>query len=183
MAPKRSDCGTSTANQRLCLLSGFIPYSTGRNATNIRESCLGNRLTNGRPARGNGSSHNSITCYTDSADITLHISETEELLVVFSIRSDYARHKRQTWKQAVRPVWRQGRIPPPWPCESLEATKRKVSIWDSKIWPRVIRDSDPKMTALTKASRNCKRQTRPLVRGGIQDQQTRNCQTIIKIWS
>jgi hypothetical protein len=99
MAPKRPDCGTSTANQRLCSLSGFIPYATGRNATDITDRCLGNRLTNGRPARGNGSSHNSITRYTDSGDITLHISETEELNVVSSIRSDYARHKRQTWKQ------------------------------------------------------------------------------------
>jgi hypothetical protein len=102
MAPKRPDCGTTTAIQRLCSLSGFIPYATGRNATNITERCLGNRLTNGKPTRGNGSSNNSITRYTDSADITLHVSETEELLVVFSIRSDYARHKRQTWKPADR---------------------------------------------------------------------------------
>jgi hypothetical protein len=33
------------------------------------------------------------------------------------------------------------------------------------------------------ASSNCKRQTRPLVREGAPNQQTRNCQTIIKIWS
>jgi hypothetical protein len=39
------------------------------------------------------------------------------------------------------------------------------------------------MTALARASGNCKRQTRPLVREGAPNQQTRNCQTIIKIWS
>jgi hypothetical protein len=39
------------------------------------------------------------------------------------------------------------------------------------------------MTALARASSNCKRQTRPLVREGAPTQQTRNCQTIIKIWS
>jgi hypothetical protein len=72
----------------------------GRNATDITECCLGSRLTNGRPARGNGSFHNSITRYTDSADITLHISETEELLVVFSIRSDCARHTRASEQSA-----------------------------------------------------------------------------------
>jgi hypothetical protein len=32
-------------------------------------------------------------------------------------------------------------------------------------------------------SSNCKRQIRPLVREGATNQQTRNCQTIIKIWS
>jgi hypothetical protein len=35
----------------------------------------------------------------------------------------------------------------------------------------------------TRTSSNCKRQTRPLVREGAPNQQTRNCQTIIKIWS
>jgi hypothetical protein len=69
------------------------------------------------------------------------------------------------------------------PASRKRRRKGKFRIWDSKIWPRVLRDSDPKMTALAKASRNCKRQTRPLVRDGNQDQQTRNCQTIIKIWS
>jgi hypothetical protein len=44
-------------------------------------------------------------------------------------------------------------------------------------------DSDPKMTALARASSNCKRQTRPLIREGAPNQQTRNYQTVIKIWS
>jgi hypothetical protein len=39
------------------------------------------------------------------------------------------------------------------------------------------------MTALTRASSSCKRQTRPLVRESAPHQQTRNCQTVIKIWS
>jgi hypothetical protein len=32
-------------------------------------------------------------------------------------------------------------------------------------------------------SNNCKRQTRPLVREGAPYQQTRNCLTVIKMWS
>jgi hypothetical protein len=35
---------------------------------------------------------------------------------------------------------------------------------DSKIWSRVQRDSNPKMTALARVSSNCKSQTRLLVR-------------------
>jgi hypothetical protein len=69
------------------------------------------------------------------------------------------------------------------PASRRRRRKGKSQIWDSKIWPRVLRDSDPKMTALARASRNCKQQTRPLVREGAPNQQTRNCQTIIKIWS
>jgi hypothetical protein len=48
---------------------------------------------------------------------------------------------------------------------------------------RVPRDSDPRMTALAKDSRNCNWQNRPLVRERATHQQTRNCLTIIKIWS
>jgi hypothetical protein len=59
--------------------------------------------------------------------------------------------------------------------------KGESRIWDSKLWPRVLWDSDQKMTALARTSRNCK-QTRPLIREGAQNQQTRNCQTKIKIW-
>jgi hypothetical protein len=68
------------------------------------------------------------------------------------------------------------------PASRRKRRKGKSQIWDSKIWPRVLRDSDPKMTALARASRNCERQTCPLARKGAQNQQTRNCQTIIKIW-
>jgi hypothetical protein len=39
------------------------------------------------------------------------------------------------------------------------------------------------MTALARTSNNCKRQPRPLMREGAPNHQTRNCQTIIKIWS
>jgi hypothetical protein len=53
--------------------------------------------------------------------------------------------------------------------------KGKSQIWGSKIWPRVLRDSDPKMTALARTSSNCKRQARPLVRESAPNQQTRNC--------
>jgi hypothetical protein len=61
--------------------------------------------------------------------------------------------------------------------------KGKSQIWDSKIRSRVPRDSDPRMTALARASSNCKLQTRPFVREGAPHQQTRNCPTVIKIWS
>jgi hypothetical protein len=39
------------------------------------------------------------------------------------------------------------------------------------------------MTALARASSNCKRQTRPLVREGAPHRQTGNCLTVAKIWS
>jgi hypothetical protein len=69
------------------------------------------------------------------------------------------------------------------PASRRRRRKGKSRIWDSKIWPRVPRDSDLRMTALGRASSNCKGQTRPLVREGIPNQQTRNCLTVIKIWS
>jgi hypothetical protein len=43
--------------------------------------------------------------------------------------------------------------------------------------------SDPRITALARASSNCKRQTRPLVREDASQKQDRNCQTVINIWS
>jgi hypothetical protein len=39
------------------------------------------------------------------------------------------------------------------------------------------------MTALARARRNCKQQTCPLVTVSAPHQQTRNCLTVIKIWS
>jgi hypothetical protein len=51
--------------------------------------------------------------------------------------------------------------------------KGKSRIWARKIWSRVPCDSDPKMTALARPRRNCKRQTRPLVRQSAPHQQTR----------
>jgi hypothetical protein len=54
---------------------------------------------------------------------------------------------------------------------------------DSKIWSRVPRESDPRMTALARISSNCKRQTRSLVRESALYKQTSNWLTIIKIWA
>jgi hypothetical protein len=48
-------------------------------------------------------------------------------------------------------------------------------IWDSKILSWVPRESDPRMTALVRASSNCKRQTRHLVREGALQKQDSNC--------
>jgi hypothetical protein len=69
------------------------------------------------------------------------------------------------------------------PASRRRRRKRKSRIWDSKIWSRVPKDSDPRMTALARTSSNCKRQTRPLVRDSATHQQTRNFLTVIKIWS
>jgi hypothetical protein len=55
----------------------------------------------------------------------------------------------------------------------------KSQIWDSKIWLRVPRDSDPRKTALGRPSNIYKRQLRPLVRKGAPQKQDRNCQTVI----
>jgi hypothetical protein len=69
------------------------------------------------------------------------------------------------------------------PASRRRRRRGKSRIWDSKIRSRVPRHWDPKMTALAKASSNCKRQIRPLVRDGTPHQETRNCMTEIKIWS
>jgi hypothetical protein len=71
----------------------------------------------------------------------------------------------------------------PSPASRGRRRKGKSRIWDSKIWSRIPRDSDPRMTALVRTSRNCKRQTHPLVRERAPHQQTRNCLTVIKILS
>jgi hypothetical protein len=60
---------------------------------------------------------------------------------------------------------------------------RKSQIWDSKIWSRVPKDSDPRKTTLARASSIYKGQTRPLVREGALQKQDRNCQRVINIWS
>jgi hypothetical protein len=55
----------------------------------------------------------------------------------------------------------------------------KSQIWDSKIWLRVPRDSNPRKTELARASSIYKRQTRHLVKEGTPQKQDRNCQTVI----
>jgi hypothetical protein len=69
------------------------------------------------------------------------------------------------------------------PSSRRRRRKGKTRIWDSKIWSRVPRDLDPRMTALARTSSNCKWQTRHFVRGNAPRQQTRNWRTVIKIWS
>jgi hypothetical protein len=69
------------------------------------------------------------------------------------------------------------------PASRRRRRKGKSKIWESKIWSRVPRDSDPRKTALEKASSMCKRQTRPLVGEGARQKQDRNCQTVLNIWS
>jgi hypothetical protein len=52
---------------------------------------------------------------------------------------------------------------------------------ENKSSDNVPLDSNPKTTALARASSNCKRQTRPLVIESAPHQQTRKCLTVIKI--
>jgi hypothetical protein len=61
--------------------------------------------------------------------------------------------------------------------------KEKSQIWDSKIWLRVLRDSDTRKTALARANSTYKRQTGPLVRDDTPQKQDCNCQTVLNIWS
>jgi hypothetical protein len=65
----------------------------------------------------------------------------------------------------------------------MRRQKGKSQIWESKIWSRVPKDSDPRKTMLARASSIYKRHTRPLVREGAPQKQHRNCQRVINIWS
>jgi hypothetical protein len=69
------------------------------------------------------------------------------------------------------------------PARRRRRRKGKSRNWDSKIWSRAPRDSNPKIIALARASSNCKRQTRPLLRESAPHEQTHKCQTVTKIWS
>jgi hypothetical protein len=53
------------------------------------------------------------------------------------------------------------------PASRRRQQNRKFRIWDSKIWSRVPRESDPRMNELARASSNCKWQTHPLVREDV----------------
>jgi hypothetical protein len=68
------------------------------------------------------------------------------------------------------------------PASRRRRRKGKSKVWESKIWPRVPRDSDPRKTVRAEASSIYKRQTRPLVREGAPQKQDRNYQTVINIW-
>jgi hypothetical protein len=60
--------------------------------------------------------------------------------------------------------------------------KGESQIWDSRIWSRVPRDSDPRKTTLARTSSMYKRQIRPLIREGAPEKQDHNCQRVINIW-
>jgi hypothetical protein len=63
------------------------------------------------------------------------------------------------------------------PASRRRRRKGRSQLWDSKIWFQVPRDSDPRKTALARASSTNKRQTRSLVREGAPKEQDRNCHT------
>jgi hypothetical protein len=50
----------------------------------------------------------------------------------------------------------------------------KSEIWDSKIWSRMLRNSDPRKTTLARASTIYQSQTRPLVREGAPENKPLN---------
>jgi hypothetical protein len=68
------------------------------------------------------------------------------------------------------------------PASCRKQRKRKSQIWDSKIWSRVPKDSDPRKTTLARSSSIYKRQTRPLIREDAPQKPDRNCQRVINIW-
>jgi hypothetical protein len=69
------------------------------------------------------------------------------------------------------------------PASHRRRRKGKYQNWDSRIWSRDPRVTDPIKTALAMTRSICKRQTRPLVREGAPPQrQNRNCQTVTNIW-
>jgi hypothetical protein len=74
------------------------------------------------------------------------------------------------------------------PASRRRRRKEKSHIWDSNIWLRIPRDSDPRMTALARTSSNCKGHACPLARESAPLQNTRNCLTVcmyvcIKEWA
>jgi hypothetical protein len=69
------------------------------------------------------------------------------------------------------------------PASHRRQQKGKSQVWDSKIWSRVPRDSDPRKTPLARARSIYKRQTHHHIREGTPEKQDRNCQRVINIWS
>jgi hypothetical protein len=68
------------------------------------------------------------------------------------------------------------------PASRRRRRKGNSRIWDSKIWSKVPREPDLKMTALARTRRNCIRQTRPLVRESSRINKPATV-WLIKIWS
>jgi hypothetical protein len=68
------------------------------------------------------------------------------------------------------------------PASRKRRRKGKSEIWDSKMWSRSPRDSDPRMTVPASTPSNSKGQACPLVRKSVPHQETRNCLKVINIW-
>jgi hypothetical protein len=110
----------------------------------------------------------------------------QTVINIWSWAPDGARHQdlKTDWPSVAIWLWLLG----DWvihrsPASRSRRRKGKSRAWDSKIWSPVPRDLDPRMTALARVNSDCNRQTRPLVRENAPHQQTRNCLTVIKIWS
>jgi hypothetical protein len=96
---------------------------------------------------------------------------------VFSVSSDPRLYeKRTTTESSATGVEARD------PASSRRRRKGKSGIWDSKIWSRVPRDSDPRKTVVARTSSIYKRGACPLVREGAPPKEGHNCQTAIHIW-
>jgi hypothetical protein len=96
---------------------------------------------------------------------------------VFSFRAVQRGYKEDNWGKQVNPCGGRVQYLHRDPAGRRRRRKGKSQIWDSKIWSRVPKDSDPRKIVLARASSIYKRQTRPLVREGAPQKQDRNCQT------
>jgi hypothetical protein len=67
--------------------------------------------------------------------------------------------------------------------QSAPRLHKEPILCGSKVWSWVPLDLNPGMTALSRNSISCKRQTRTFVREGAPHQQTRKCLTVTKICS
>jgi hypothetical protein len=106
--------------------------------------------------------------------------QTDDSKIAVYVGTLFPRQRENTQYWKIRFLW--------CPCRSYitrtnsaRRRKWKSPIWDSKIWSRVPRDSDPRETALARASVMYKRHTHPLVREGAPQQQDRNCQAVKRV--
>jgi hypothetical protein len=106
-----------------------------------------------------------------------------DMLVCLSKEAPRRRRRRQSTVQysGQYPCLSHGKpwfdsVPGSQSCVEVGSNTSTVALW-------VIGADKKGMTALARVSGNCKRQTRPLIRESAPYQQTRNCLTVIKIWS
>jgi hypothetical protein len=124
------------------------------------------------------------TCITVSTDKQITTDEPFKCVCCLqSAPGHEITRNRLTGVWVILPFWRGVEYLHRNPPSCRRRWKVKSRVWDNEIWSRVPRDSNLRMTALAKASSNCKRQNHSLVRESAPYQQTRNWLTVTKIWS